>query len=314
MPSPKRLLLASHHTTRLPAVEQDLRERGLTLFQTSHLAQTLECIARRSPDLIVLAPLAQDPLGYEITQVRELLGPGHHPPLLVVLDEPGVLDTLPGAELPFDDFVCRPLTPTELLARIDIALKRRDATAELVAAREELERQTITDFKTELYNDRYFHQRLGEEFRRARRHHFALSCIVIDFDNFKRINDEYDHPFGDYVLLTFAKKLRSIIRDIDIPARIGGDEFAILLPNTGLDQAVRIADRLRTILTTVRFENRGHSTMITLSIGVDSVAATASHGPEELLQRADLALLEAKRRGRNRICLYQELTGELSRG
>jgi diguanylate cyclase (GGDEF)-like protein len=210
----------------------------------------------------------------------------------------------------FDDVFCRvDLTADELYRRIQLGLGRLSLLRRMEEDRLALERQSVTDFKTGTYNDRYFHRRLREEFNRARRHHTAISCVMLDFDNFKEINDTFDHAFGDFVLLSFAKKLRSIIRDIDIPARFGGDEFVLLLPNTGLDEAVQIAERIRKIVSEYRFETQIHSTSVSLSIGISSFDGIEESSPEEFLRRADCALLEAKRRGRNRVILYPQVAG-----
>jgi diguanylate cyclase (GGDEF)-like protein len=143
---------------------------------------------------------------------------------------------------------------------------------------------------------------------RARaRHHQPLSCVMMDFDDFKAINDTIDHCFGDFVLRAFASKVRIMTRNIDIAARIGGDEFALLLPNTGLDEAVVIAERIRSVVDDVPFEQNGHSARITLSIGIASYDGVEPSTPEEFLRRADCSLLEAKRRGKGRTILYPQI-------
>lgn len=305
---PRRILIADHHTEPLPDVASVLGQANHTILRSDDVLSTIETISDRRPDLVVLSPLSRSLQGQEIRRILDVKDRVQVTPVLLVMD--GELDeqkilTLAGW---VDDVVCRDgLSPQMLIHRIQLALGRLSQIRRLEEEKTSLERQSITDFKTGTYNDRYFHRRLREEFSRARRHRTAISCVMLDFDNFKEINDSFDHAFGDFVLLAFAKKLRSIIRDIDIPARFGGDEFVLLLPNTGLDEAVRIAERIRKIVSEYDFERQGQATTVTLSIGISTYDGIEEASPEEFLRRADCALLEAKRRGRNRVILYPQL-------
>ena len=305
---PRRNLIADHHTEQLPEVASELSRAGHTVFRSGDALATIETLCDRRPDLIVLSPLSRSTESQEIRRVIDIKDRTQLTPLLLACDDiPGPKNV---AELAgtFDDLISRKnLTGSELLLRIQLGLGRVGLLRRMEEERLALERQSITDFKTGTYNDRYFHRRLREEFNRARRHRTAISCVMLDFDNFKEINDTFDHAFGDFVLLSFAKKLRSIIRDIDIPARFGGDEFVLLLPNTGLDEAVRIAERIRRIVSEYRFETQVHSTSVSLSIGISTFDGIEESSPEEFLRRADCALLEAKRRGRNRVVLYPQI-------
>ncbi|MFO0985083.1 MAG: diguanylate cyclase [Planctomycetota bacterium] len=305
-----RILIANHHTTPLPALPTDLAERGFVVATTQQIVETIETLKQGRADVVVLNPLTSDVAGFEIQQVAAVLDPERPPPMIVVLDQFAQLDFPLQANLAFDDFMLRPIHPLELMARVEFNLRRRERTWDLLEAKRELEKQTVTDFKTGLYNDRYFQKRLREEFQRARRHNFVISCMLFDFDKFKEINDRFDHAFGDFVLVSFAKKLRSVVRDIDIPARLGGDEFALLLPNTDVDQAVIIADRIRKLLISTQFERDDATTSLTMSIGIDSFKGDPDLTPDEFVRQADQALLEAKRRGRNRICLYHEIAAQ----
>jgi diguanylate cyclase (GGDEF)-like protein len=127
---------------------------------------------------------------------------------------------------------------------------------------------------------------------------------MIDFDDFKGINDQNDHAFGYHVLLWFARTLKSRLRDFDIPARLGGDEFAVLLPNTRLNDAVTIAERIGEAVSGTPIEDRGHRCQLTVSIGAVSWNPEGKRTFDEELKGADRALLDAKKLGRNRICTY----------
>ena len=198
----------------------------------------------------------------------------------------------------------------DLASRIEVMALRTKRMRNISARLKRLEEESITDFKTELFNDRYILKRLQEEFDRANRHRLVLSVIMLDFDGFKEINDTLGHPFGDFVLLSFARKLKSLIRKIDIPGRLGGDEFLIILPNTDIDEAVRIADRIRSIVNAYDFEKDGRTAQLTISLGINAYGGDGSIECEEFLKGADLGLLAAKSRGKNRIFLFPQLKSE----
>src|SRR5512145_158708 len=146
------------------------------------------------------------------------------------------------------------------------------------------------DEVTNLYNQRYFMERLDEEFRRALRYGSPLSLVIADLDDFKAFNDTRGHLVGNELLRQVANVIRQGVRDIDIAARYGGDEFVVLLPQTDGDQAARLAERLRTWIA--RLDD------VRASIGVASLSAGMT-GPLELLTEADRAMYEAKARGKN---------------
>ncbi len=311
MTEPRRsVLLGSHDTAPLPDVAAVLRARGIDVSSSSRLAETEASLAAGAFDLVVLQPLSGSGDGFEVEQVRAL-GANARSFLLLVLPESGAARPLSPSDVPADDLLVDtmigPPSADELLLRIALALRRRDAVLRVEQATRALEQETITDFKTGLHNDRYFFQRLRQEVERSRRHRLALSLVLVDLDDFKAVNDRFDHLFGDHVLAEFARRLRAQVRQIDVPARLGGDEFALLLPSTDLEEAAQLATRLRTTTGEPRFEKDGRSTALTVSMGIDALPGDEEIAAEEFLRRADLALLEAKRRGKSRICLYPEI-------
>lgn len=146
------------------------------------------------------------------------------------------------------------------------------------------------DEVTNLYNQRYFMERLDEEFRRALRYGSPLSLLIADLDDFKSFNDTRGHLVGNELLRQVANVFRQGVRDIDIAARYGGDEFVVLLPQTEGEQAARLAERLRSWIA--RLDE------VRVSIGVATLAPGMT-GPLELLTEADRAMYEAKARGKN---------------
>jgi diguanylate cyclase (GGDEF)-like protein len=156
-------------------------------------------------------------------------------------------------------------------------------------------RQAITDELTGLVNRRRFNEALDDEIERSRRLGTTLSVLLADLDDFKRINDRFGHPAGDDALRDFAKLLRVHLREIDVAARLGGEEFAVLLPETDLEGALTVAERLRRHVD-ARAGARGSDVRLTTSIGV---AQYRSGTREDLLRRADEGLYQAKQQGKN---------------
>jgi len=169
------------------------------------------------------------------------------------------------------------------------------------------------DLKTRLYNHGFFQNRLIEEIKRAERYKTDLSLMMLDLDHFKDINDTYGHMIGDDVLVAVADALRRKVRECDIPARFGGEEFTVILPETDRDSSVIVAERLRSSIENLTFKtgagNPSHtgSFKITTSIGVACFEHASNMTEDILIERADQSLYFAKQNGRNRVILYDEM-------
>ncbi len=166
---------------------------------------------------------------------------------------------------------------------------------------EEIYRMTIVDGLTQIHNKRYLFEALEREVIRGRRHDRPLAMTMFDIDFFKRINDQYGHLAGDYVLRELAKVVQGRIRRDEIFARYGGEEFVIVLPETPLDGAVSLAENLRARVAEHNFIFQGERIATTISIGC-ALLEESDKTATDLIQRADEKLYEAKRGGRNRVC------------
>ncbi|ABA87893.1 response receiver sensor diguanylate cyclase, GAF domain-containing [Syntrophotalea carbinolica DSM 2380] len=164
-----------------------------------------------------------------------------------------------------------------------------------------LEDLSVRDSLTKLYNHQHYHSRLEDEFSRAQRYNLDLSCIFLDIDNFKNINDRYGHLAGDMVLRQIARLISQVIRKSDISARYGGEEFAICLPNTGGVAANELAERLLVMIRELSIQQlKGEH--VTVSIGTSTYSNHNVASYSELLHLADDAMYEAKKSGKNRFC------------
>ncbi len=163
----------------------------------------------------------------------------------------------------------------------------------------QVQRQAVTDELTGLANRRSFLARLEAEVVRSRRSGSPLGIVLADLDDFKRVNDTYGHAAGDTALRSFADIVHSSSRDVDLAVRLGGEEFAVLLPDTDLEGAAQLAERIREALESATIDFEGAHISMTASFGVSSFPATAN--AEDLLTDADRRLYDAKRRGKNTV-------------
>ncbi len=171
----------------------------------------------------------------------------------------------------------------------------------------QLEQLSLTDDVTGLYNQRFLHSRLDEEYYRSMRYQRSLSVVMLDVDNFKNVNDSHDHLFGSRVLNRVGELLSAGIRDVDMAVRYGGDEFVLILPETCAEGAPAAAERLRGEIERAEVGDNDSAYQVTVSMGVASVDDCEVSSAQGLLQAADRALYAAKKNGRN--CVYK-MTGK----
>ena len=202
------------------------------------------------------------------------------------------------------DYLRKPFIEEELQAKIQIHLRVKKYVNELEILNKKLEKSSVCDGLTGLYNRRYFRNELDICFAKATRYNLELSCLFIDLDYFKRVNDTYGHAFGDLVLIQFAEILTKKIRSADIVARYGGEEFVVLLSITGSSGAVGLAEEIRSLTSQHLFSDGVTRIHVDISIGVSSLQKDKPGNTDELVSFADKALYMAKKNGRNRVCQY----------
>ena len=197
------------------------------------------------------------------------------------------------------DYVTKPFDAGELIARVKVQLKIKSLQDELKRSNDMLRQLSITDPLTLLYNRRYTTDMLGKELQRAERKGSHLSLVMIDIDYFKRVNDQYGHLIGDQLLVAIAGLSRIGLRSYDFAARYGGEEFVLILPETALDDALMIAERLRARVEMHLFTGPLKEVKLTVSMGVATYPTDFIGSVEDLIREADEALYRAKKAGRN---------------
>lgn len=311
-----KVLVAEDDTEINNLMALTLRMEHYEVIQAHDGREALQMIFDEMPDLVMLDVLMPGLNGYEVA--RELQGRSStaNLPLIFVTAKQDMEDRVQGLEMAVD-YICKPFAVPELLARVRTAIRVRKL-------QEQLERLAITDELTGLANRRGFMAQMEEELWRARRFGNPLTVLLFDLDHFKKVNDTWGHAMGDVVLQEFSRVLQHSSRRIDIIGRLGGEEFAAVLPETDTEGARVFAEKVRAATQALEITGEGERIPLTVSIGAVTVPVTpntnitqpgASHSEiaglpsdatelaSRFLQAADRCLYEAKETGRNRAVL-----------
>jgi two-component system cell cycle response regulator len=225
-----------------------------------------------------------------------------HVPVLAVIDAEDRLRVVKALEIGVNDLLPRPVDAQELAARARTQIKRKRHADFLRNTLDHSLELAVIDQLTGLYNRRYMSAQLDGLMKRAGKTGQPVSALVVDIDHFKKINDNFGHTIGDEVLREFAARLASNVRAVDLACRYGGEEFVVLMPDTELADAHRIAERIRRHVAGSPFRVAGGKELLSVTISVGVAAATdSSDAVESLLRRADEAVYAAKAEGRNRV-------------
>jgi len=222
-------------------------------------------------------------------------------PVIMVTGREDTEAKVRGLEQGASDYVTKPFDPAELLARVKVQLKIKSLQDKLKRSNQMLLELSITDPLTGLHNRRAMMESLQKEVHRTARKKTPLSLVMLDIDHFKKINDTYGHQNGDAVLKAIGAELTAQLRQYDIAARFGGEEFVLILPETDIKEATQVAERLRQNIASLRFEAELANLEITVSLGVASTQNKIVKSTDDLIREADYALYNAKRGGRNRV-------------
>lgn len=300
MNDPKPLvLIVEDSSVNSRLCEKLLNKKGFATVVCSDAEKAIKYINIESPDLILLDIVMPGIDGYEFCSLIKNNLKIKDTPIIFLSAMDDEKSIIKGFECGGVDFVTKPFRHQELLARIRTHV-------ELKQAKEKLLRMATTDELTCLANRRHFMERLHEEYERSRRNESEFTMLMIDIDYFKNINDTYGHQAGDIVLRRLSDTMKNNLRLSDILGRIGGEEFAILLPDTEIREGMAIAERLRKKIENLGIPYNGSVLHITISIGA-SPSFNDDTGIDSILQRSDSALYKAKGMGRNQSCSYNQI-------
>jgi two-component system cell cycle response regulator len=225
-----------------------------------------------------------------------------HIPILAIVDPEDKRRSVKALEIGINDILSRPIDPEELAARVKSLIRQKRYSDVLRNTLDNGLELAVTDALTGLHNRRYMTTHAGALVQRASLGGDPVAALLVDIDHFKRINDTFGHDVGDEVLKEFAVRLATNVRGIDLACRYGGEEFVVIMPDTELKDAIRIAERLRLHVAGSAFRAPGLAEPLSVTISV-GVSCTEGEGDTQdaLLKRADEAVYEAKAQGRNQV-------------
>jgi two-component system, cell cycle response regulator len=282
-----------------------LSKKGYSVETASSGSEGIVCAKSFKPHVILLDVMMPEIDGYEVCRCLKSEAETKDIPIIMVTSRAEIVDKVKGLELGAADYIQKPYDHEELQARVATQVKMKNLWDELQEKNKLLEELVKKDSLTNLYNHRYFHDRIVEEFSRSKRYGLALSCVLVDIDFFKKINDTYGHQAGDEILKKLAGIILAGIRDVDVAARYGGEEFAIILPHTTLENATTYSERIRHSVDKADFQFEGNSIRVTVSLGVASLPENNPQTHTDIIRFADDALYAAKNTGRNRVEQYR---------
>jgi two-component system, cell cycle response regulator len=267
-------------------------------------AEAIRLYRAETPDIVLLDVVMPDVDGYKLSKLLKADAAGFVPIImLTALEDLGAKRR--GLAAGADEFLTKPIKPIDLKIRVASMLRIRRLAGDLEDANRRLEMLAGLDPLTQLPNRRILKERLEQEFARASRYKRPLSCMMIDVDHFKRVNDDRGHLVGDEVLIRVASTIASTIRKSDLAGRYGGEEFLIIAPETTASGAATLAERLRQAIGAAP---PGALPRVTVSIGV-ATTELAPPAAEDLVLHADGALYRAKEGGRDRVVVAEEAAG-----
>lgn len=299
-PQSRRILVLGSDSGSRETLLEPLRWEKWDVRGVADVAEAESLFDVWRPQIVLLDAGPGEGTGW-LTRLRGRLP---HASMIFISDEANTEAVIAGLDQGADDYIVKPFVPLELLARVRTHLRIRDLHEQLVYANEKLKELVDTDDLTGLYNMRSLYQRLEFEIERGRRFSRGVCVVMMDMDNFKSVNDGHDHLFGSFVLSEVGKLVKANTRNIDIPARYGGDEFLVVLSEVDEAGARLFCERFRRAVEKNLFQNGEDSIRLTVSVGFALMDPAEAITPKELVRRADHALYEAKRAGRNRVCMF----------
>ncbi len=308
--SEAKILLVEDDKVQGNATKHYLESAGYNVTWVEDGKSAIKTIKTQDIDLVVLDLILPDMSGNEVCRWLKLNQDTRGIPIIMLTAKGSTSDKVASLTAGADDHLTKPFNESELSARIYACLRTKALQDELREKNRQLEELltkleilAITDSLTQIYNRRYFESVIEKEFENTLRYKTPASCMMIDIDNFKSINDDFGHRIGDIVLKSIAQIIKNNLRKVDVVARWGGEEFIAILPRTTKEDTFIAAQRILKAISDNKFEGVNRS--VTVSIGIASIPDESIDNAEKLIHKADTAMYEAKKCGRNRVIIAE---------
>jgi two-component system cell cycle response regulator len=308
---PAETLLENNQTGRILVIEDRAESvawfasalaPGHEVTSVDTFEEALVRVKGDDPDLVIVSLGMRGFDGLRLCSQLRSLPAGRNLPILVVVSEGDRRKLTQALEMGVNDYLTRPVDKNELVARVRTQLRKKRYADRLRHNVQLSLEMAITDQLTGLHNRRYMSRHLDNLVDNARRTSKPIAFVIMDIDFFKSVNDTHGHDIGDEVLKEFAARIAANVRGIDLACRYGGEEFVVVMPDTDVEFAYSVSDRLRRSIETTPFpiSRAPHALNLTISIGIAGLEGEDDTA-NALLHRADQALYRAKRSGRNRV-------------
>ncbi len=291
------------------AIRDSMREfmekAGFNTFTASSAEEAIEILKANAIEVVITDIILPDQDGFELT---DLIKDNCDIDVIVMTGYSGNYSYEEAINKGASDFIFKPVRFEEVLLRLKRVLRERQLAKERMQILVKLEKLAITDGLTKLYNLRHFYNQLEVEVDRSNRYGHSLGLLLLDIDRFKDYNDMHGHLEGDKVLIKLSQTMRSCLRTMDSAYRYGGEEFTIILPETGGEEAKTVAHRIRKAVEAEKFFSEPNKPyQVTISIGVTEYCKEEKF--TDFIKRADKAMYLSKLAGRNRVSsLFAEQT------
>ncbi len=300
-----QVLLVEDNPVDADMVRFFLKDEPVRLLVAKLGKEALSYVESREIDLILLDILLPDMSGFDIFQTLKRNEKSKDIPIIIITCLSNLESKIMGLELGSDEFLVKPIIQRELLARMRVLLEKKSQLDRLRTHYEDALKTATTDWLTGLYNHGYFKKYLELEVKRSLRHPYPITLIILDVDDFKKHNDRWGHSGGDSILREVGQVLRNVTREIDLTARYGGDEFAVILPYSDREGARHVAQRIQQAVQALEIFPAAEQgpVRISVSMGIACYPEDAASA-EEIVKNADQMLYQAKKNGKNQFCLY----------
>jgi two-component system cell cycle response regulator len=302
-----KILLVEDNEKDARLIKEHFAGESYQMETVSNGEAALDLVKKEVFDLVLLDVMLPGVDGFEVCRQIKSLHQTQDLQVVLITCLPDLENRIKGVEQGTDDYLIKPINGRELKARVKVLLKKKQYIDKLRNNYERALGLAIYDGLTGLYNQTYFKNFLELEVKRAMRQRYSLGLMIMDIDDFKIINDRFGHLTGDLIIKNLAQLIKQNIREVDLSARYGGDEFVVVLPYTDQTETVKIIERLQLAVDQYRQSEEIllDQKPLTLSFGI-ALFSGQDTTMEELIRRADQALYRSKQEGKNRFNFYRD--------